>query len=86
MSERDEIIDELKHLVRYYEQATHEFFDETSNELKERLEAVYQCLDQNENSLEEMKRMVSFIASSQQSLKTKVNDLGYLADRMNRLF
>ncbi|GEM_PF-5907169 len=25
MQERDEIIDELKHLIRYYQQAAHEF-------------------------------------------------------------
>ena len=85
MGERDEIVEELKHLLRYYQQGTHEFFDDTAGELKERLGAFYGCLEENQNSLEEYRKMLEFLVSFQNSLKQKVNDLTYLTDRMNHL-
>lgn len=86
MQERDEIVEELKHLIRYYRQAAREFFDDTSNELDERLEAFYGCLEENKNSLEDYKKMLEFLTSMQDSLKRKVEDLNYLTNRMKELF
>ena len=85
MSERDEIVDELKHLVRYYRQAVHEFFDDTSEDLEERLEAFYGCLEKNQNSLKEYQKMLEFLISLQSNLKQKIDDLALLTDRMNHL-
>ena len=85
MGERDEIVDELKYLVRYYRQAIHEFFDDTSGELEERLEAFYGCLEENQNSLAEYRKMLEFLINLQSNLKQKVEDLTFLTDRMNRL-
>lgn len=85
MGERDEIIGELKHLLRYYQQASHEFFDDTSSELKERLEAFYGCLEKDQNTLEEYRKMLELVIGFQNSLKQKVTDLTYLTDRMNQL-
>ena len=108
MGERDEIVVELKILVRYYQQASHEFFDDpttclsaeggyrpfgpidrwwddTSNELTERIEAFYDCLEENKNSLEEYRKMIEFLTSIQNHLKQRVDDLVYLTDRMTRL-
>jgi len=86
MKERDEIIEELKHLVRYYHQASHEFFDEASGELGERLEVFYTCLEQNQNSLEEFRKMVDFLVNQQTNLRQRVEDLSYLTSRMIQLF
>ena len=85
MGERDEIVSELKHLLRYYQQASHEFFDDTAGELKERLEAFYGCLEADRNSLEEYRKMLELVIGFQNSLKQKVTDLTYLTDRMNQL-
>ena len=85
MGERDEIVDELKYLVRYYRQAVHEFFDDTSGELEERLEAFYGCLEKNQNSLEEYRKMLEFLISLQTNLKQRVDDLTFLTDRMSHL-
>ena len=85
MGERDELIEELKHLVRYYQQAVHEFFDDTSGELEERLEAFYGCLEENQNLLEEYRKMLELLISLQSNLKQRLNDLTYLTDRMNHL-
>ena len=85
MSERDEIIEELRHLIRYYRQASHEFFDDTSNELNERLESFYGCLKEDQNSIAEYRKMVDFLVTFQGSLKKKVEDLVYLTDRMQHL-
>ncbi len=85
MGERDEIIDELKYLVRYYQQALHEFFDDTSGELEERLKAFYGCLEKDQNSLEEYRKMLEFLISLQTNLKQRVGDLTFLTDRMNHL-
>ena len=57
-SEKQANIEELKHLVRYFRQATHEFFDDTSQELTERLDDIYGCLEQGKNSVEEYREMV----------------------------
>lgn len=86
MQERDEIVEELKHLIRYYRQAAREFFDDSSGELDERLQAFYGCLEQNKNTLEEYRKMVGLIIDMQDSLKKKINDLNYLTDRMTELF
>ena len=86
MQERDEIVEELKHLIRYYRQAAREFFDDSSNELDERLEAFYGCLEQNKNTLDDYKKMIEFLTSMQDSLKKKVEDLNYLSNRMKELF
>jgi uncharacterized protein (UPF0297 family) len=86
VGERDEIVEELKHLVRYYQQAVHEFFDETSGETVERLEALYNCIEKNENSLEEYRKMIDFLLSTQDALKQRVDDLGYLTVKMKKLF
>lgn len=85
MGERDEIIDELKYLLRYYQQAVHEFFDDTFGELEERLEAFYGCLEKNQNSFEEYRKMLEFLISLQSNLRQRVDDLTFLTDRMNRL-
>ncbi len=85
MGERDEIINELKYLVRYYRQAVHEFFDDTSGELEERLEAFYGCLEKDQNSLEEYRKMLEFLIRLQTNLKQRVDDLTFLTDRMNHL-
>ena len=85
MGERDEIVEELKHLRRYYQQATHEFFDDDNGEMKERLEAFYGCLEENRNSLEDYRKMLEFLVSLQNNLKQKITDLTYLTDRMNHL-
>lgn len=86
MQERDEIVEELKHLIRYYRQAAREFFDDTSNELDERLGAFYGCLEENKNSLDDYKKMIEFLTNMQDSLKKKVADLNYLTSRMAELF
>lgn len=86
MQERDEIVEELKHLIRYYRQAAREFFDDTSHELDKRLEAFYGCLEENRNSLDDYKKMLEFLTSMQDSLKRKVEDLNYLTNRMKELF
>ncbi len=86
MQERDEIVEELKHLVRYYKQAAHEFFDDASTEMDERVEVLYQCLERNKNSLDDYRKMIGFLIALQQSLKTKVIDLDYLTERMTKLF
>ena len=85
MGERDEIVKELKHLVRYYGQASHEFFDDASGELKERLEAFYACLEKNENSLEDYRKMVEFLVAAENHLNKRIHDLVYLTDRMTHL-
>ena len=85
MGERDEIVEELKHLVRYYQQAAHEFFDDTSVELRERVEILYGCLEKNENSLEEYLKMVGLLNNLENHLKQRVDDLGYLSARMTQL-
>jgi len=85
MGARDEIVDELKYLLRYYRQAVHEFFADTSGELEERLEAFYGCLEENQNSLEEYRKMLEFLISLQSNLKQRVEDLAFLMDRMGRL-
>ncbi len=86
MQERDEIVEELKHLTRYYRQAAREFFDDTSNELDERLDGFYKCLEKDKNSLEDYKKMVEYLTTLQASLKKRVGDLGFLTDKMNQLF
>ena len=86
MQERDEIVEELKHLVHYYRQAAREFFDDTSNELEERLDVFYQCLEQNKNSLEEYHKMIDYLVNLQASLKKRLEDLGFLTKRMGQLF
>ena len=86
MQERDEIVQELKHLIRYYRQAGREFFDDASNEMNERLEVFYQCLEKDKNTLDEYRKMIDLIVSMQGSLKKKVEDLAYLTSRMNELF
>ena len=85
MGERDEVVEELKHLVRYYQQAANEFFDDTSVELRERAEVLYGCLEKNENSLEEYRKMVELLNNLESHLKQRVDDLGYLSARMTRL-
>lgn len=85
MGERQEVVEELKHLICYYRQAAHEFFDDTSVELKERLEVLYDCVEKNENSLEEYRDMVELLSSLEHQLKKRVDDLGYLSGRMTRL-
>ena len=85
MSEHDEMVEELKHLVHYYSQAAHEFFDDAGGELQERLDALYSCLEKDKNSLEEYKRMVEFIVTMEENLKKRVEDLVYLRERMNLL-
>ena len=85
MGERDEIIEELKHLVRYYRQAAHEFFDDASNELNERVEVFYGCLEENVNSIEEYRKMVEFLVGFEVQLKKRVEDLIFLTDRMTKL-
>ncbi len=86
MQERDEIVEELKHLIRYYQQAAREFFDDTSNEMSERLEVFYRCLEENKNTLDDYKKMIDFLVSLQDSLKKKVEDLNYLTRCMTKLF
>ena len=86
MQERNEIIEELKHLVHYYGQATHEFFDDAAEELQKHLETFYGCLEKDQNSLEEYHEMVELLVSFQKDLKQRVEDLIYLTDRMNHLF
>ena len=85
MGERGEIIKELKHLVRYYQQASHEFFDDTHGELEERIDALYGCLEENKNSLGDYLKMVEFLINFQTGLKKRVEDLTYLTDQMVRL-
>lgn len=85
MEERDEIVQELKHLVEYYRQAAHEFFDDTSVELKERLDLLCGCLEENKNSLEEYRQMVKFLVTLQSTLKKRVDDLVYLTNQMTHL-
>ena len=85
MDEQDEVVEELKYLVRYYQQAAHEFFDDTSVELRERAEVLYGCLEKNENSLEEYRKMVGLLNNLESHLKQRVDDLGYLSARMTRL-
>ncbi|OGW85479.1 MAG: hypothetical protein A3C35_00305 [Omnitrophica bacterium RIFCSPHIGHO2_02_FULL_46_11] len=92
MGERDEMIEELKHFVGYYQQALHEFFDDTAGELKERLEAFYGCLDQNQNSLEEYRKIVGGLSlpaagrdEPSGQIKKTPRWLSYLTLRMSRL-
>jgi len=86
MNRSDEIVNELKHLIGYYQQAAHEFFDDTSSEFQERTNAVYGCLEQNQNTLETYQAMVQELVRLQQDLKKKVDDLGFLTERMLKLF
>lgn len=82
MTGRDEIIKELKHLVRYYAQASHEFFDDAGSELHENLETFYACLEKNENTFAEYKQMLEFLVAAEHGLKKRVEDLVYLRERM----
>ena len=86
MLNQDQIVGELKHLIRYFHQAAHEFFDEFSHELTERLETIYNCLEENKNTLKEYECMIGDLVSFQADLKRKAEDLGYLADHMKKLF
>ena len=86
MQERDEIVEELKHLIRYYTQAAREFFDDTSNEMTERLDIFYKCLEADKNTLHDYRKMINLLITMQESLKKKVEDLTYLTTRMNELF
>ena len=85
MHERDEVVEELKHLLQYYRQAAHEFFDEVSSEVDERARVIYGCLEKNRNSLDEYRKMVAFLVTAQGALKKRVDDLTYLTDRMSTL-
>ena len=85
MGEREEIVEELKHLICYYRQAAHEFFDDTSVELEERLGVLYDCVEKNENSFEEYRKMVELLNGLENHLKQRVDDLVYLSGRMTRL-
>jgi len=85
MTERDELLEELKHLVRYYFQATHEFFDEASNETEKRVEAIYKCLKKNKNSIDDYREMIAQLVSSQADLKKRVESLSVLTERMSKL-
>jgi CII-binding regulator of phage lambda lysogenization HflD len=85
MTERDEIIKELKHLVRYYAQAAHEFFDNAGGELQENLQTIHACLEKNENTLVEYKQMLDFLVAAENKLKKRVEDLVYLRERMTEL-
>jgi CII-binding regulator of phage lambda lysogenization HflD len=85
MTERDEIIKELKHLVRYYAQAVHEFFEGAETELQESLETFHTCLEKNKNSLAEYKKMIELLVTAESGLKKRVEDLAYLRERMNEL-
>ena len=86
MQERDEIVQELKHLVKYYHQAAREFFDDASTELDERLNAFSGCLEANKNSLDEYRKMIELLVAMQTSLSKRIQDLNYLTDRMSELF
>ena len=83
---KSEIVEELKHLIGYFQQAAHEFFDETSSELIERLDVLHGRLEEGKNSLEEYRKMIAALTSYHADLKKKVEDLGFLTDRMGRLF
>jgi hypothetical protein len=86
MPDRDKTIDALKHLVRYYQQAVHEFFDEAGSEVEERAQAVFNCLEKDANSLPEYQKMVELLANSQADLGKRAEDLRFLVERMNKLF
>ena len=86
MTEKRKTIDELKHMVRYYGQAVNEFFDDTSSELRERVQTFHDCLEKGENSLDEYRKMIDLLLQQEERLKKRVQDLRYLSNRMNQLF
>ena len=85
MKDHNQMVNELKHLVRYYSQAAHDFFDDVSAELQEELASFYGCLEQDKNSPEEYQKMVGLLVAAQENLKERVEDLKHLTDQMNVL-
>lgn len=85
MLDKDKVVAQLKHLVKYYYQASHEFFDDTSGELEERVQTFYQSLEKNENSLAEYEQMIDFLVTIHANLKQRVDALAYLTDRMRNV-
>ena len=85
MTERDEIIKELKYLARYYAQAVHDFFGDAESNLQESLETFYACLEKDKNSLAEYKQMIELLVTAENNLKKRVEDLSYLRGQMTKL-
>lgn len=82
MKDRKEIIDELKHLVKYHAQAVIEFFDEANTEMKERDSLVYDFLEKDEGSFDDIERFVELLEETQKALGERIKDLEYLTGRM----
>lgn len=85
MTERAEIIGELKHLVRYHVQACTEFFDDIQTELAERVQILTRCLEAGSGTLEEIRGCISLLTAAQEDLKKRIGDLDYLTSRMLKL-
>jgi hypothetical protein len=83
--ESEKIIEELKHLVRYHRQACHEFFEDTNGELEERRQIVWDWLDSGRTNLEEIKRVIELLITTQADLKKRIEGLEYLTQRMQEL-
>ncbi|MDD5085811.1 MAG: hypothetical protein PHE61_07200 [Candidatus Omnitrophica bacterium] len=83
--ERRGKIDELKHLLKYHRQATHEFFDDAEHNVLENADILLRCLDKDEKNISEIKRMTSCLETAQKDLRNRLGDLDYLISRMVEL-
>jgi len=86
MKSKGNVAEDLKHLIRYYQQATFEFYDETGVKLGEKLDAIHACLEKDENSLDDYRKMIDDVVASHQELKQRISDLDHLMKRMQKLF
>lgn len=86
MENKKQASDELKHLVRYYHQASHEFFDDVSSDLKERLEQFYSDLEKEKYSVEDIKKMIDELKQFESNLKAKLESLSFLTEKMNQIY
>lgn len=85
MSHTNKTGEEIRHLLRYYQQAVHEFFDDAAHEILERLGVIEKCFEKNENSKAEFQKMIEYVSSNQKEFEKKVKDLGFLVERMEQL-
>ncbi len=77
--------EQIRHLIQYYRQAVHEFFDDISNEMLERIGAAETYFEKPEISAAEYRKVIEYLSNSQQGLAKKVGDLGFLIDRIGQL-
>lgn len=83
--ERRGKIDELKHLLKYHRQATHEFFDDAEHGVLESADTLFQYLERGGKDPGEIRKLMSCLETSQKDIKNRLGDLDYLINRMTEL-